>query len=184
MTTATTTAPLATGTWNIDASHSTVGFVVRHMGFSKARGGFNSFEGSIVVADDLASSTADVTIDASSFDSRDEGRDAHVKSGDFLDVDNHPNLTFRATDVRHVEGNEYVVTGDLTIRGVTRSVDLATEYLGTDTDPFGNVKAGFEATTEINREDFGLTWNAALESGGVLVGKKVQIVAEVQAVKA
>jgi polyisoprenoid-binding protein YceI len=184
VTTTTATTPLATGTWTIDPSHSTVGFVVRHLGFSKVRGGFNAFEGTIEVADDLAASTATVRIEADSFDSGDEGRDQHVRSGDFLEVEAHPQLIFVATGVRHVEGSDYVVTGDLTIRGVTQQVELATEYLGTDTDPFGNVKAGFEATTEIEREAFGLTWNAALESGGVLVGKKVQIQLEVQATKA
>ncbi|WP_052664941.1 YceI family protein [Nitriliruptor alkaliphilus] len=180
----TTTTPLATGTWTIDPSHTTVGFVVRHLGFSKVRGGFNTFEGTIEVAEDLAASTAQVTIQADSFDSGDEGRDQHVRAADFLDVDNHPTLTFVTTGIRHEGGSAYVVTGDLTIRGVTQQVDLATEFLGTDTDPFGNVKAGFEATTEIDREAFGLTWNAALESGGVLVGKKVQIVLEVQATRA
>lgn len=182
--TTTTTTPLATGTWNIDPSHSTVGFVVRHLGFSKVRGGFNVFEGTIEVADDLAASSAHITIQTDSFDSRDEGRDQHVRSADFLDAETHPTLTFVASEVTHVSGSDYVITGDLTIRGVTQKVELATEYLGTDTDPFGNTKAGFEATTEVDREAFGLTWNAALESGGVLVGRKVQINLEIQATKA
>jgi polyisoprenoid-binding protein YceI len=184
MSTTTTTAPLATGVWNLDPSHSTIGFVVRHLGFSKVRGTFGSFEGVVTVADEVEASAAEVTIHADSFESGDEGRDGHVKSGDFLDVEQFPTLTFVATGVRHVEGDEYVVVGDLTIRGTTRSVELQAEYLGTDTDPFGNVKAGFEATTEIDREEFGLTWNATLESGGLLVGKKVQIVLEVQLDKA
>ena len=176
-------APLTTGTWNIDASHSSVGFVVRHLGFSKLRGAFNVFEGTIEVADDLRASHVEVTIQADSFDSRDGGRDQHVRSADFLDVETHPTLTFVATDVRE-EGDHYVVVGDLTIRGVTREVELETEFLGVDTDPFGQLKVGLEATTEIDRDAFGLTWNATLESGGVLVGKKVQIVLEIQATKA
>lgn len=183
----TTTVPStlpATGTWSIDASHSTVGFTVRHLGFSKVRGGFTDFEGTIVVAEDVAGSTADVTIQAASFDSADTSRDEHVRSADFLDVETHPTLTFRATDVKHVDGPRYIVSGELTIRGTTQPVDLDVEYLGSDTDPFGNQKAGFEATTEIDREAFGLTWNAALESGGVLVGKKVAIELIVQATKA
>lgn len=185
MTTTTTAATLpATGTWTIDPSHSRVGFAVRHLGFSKVRGGFTRFEGTITVAEDLTASSADVTIDAASFDSADEGRDAHVRSADFLDVDNHPTLTFVATGVRHVEDDRYVVAGDLTIRGVTQRVDLDTSYLGSDVDPFGNTKAAFEATTQIDREAFGLTWNAALESGGVLVGKKVTVELEIQVVKA
>ncbi len=182
MTTAVTT-PLTTGTWDVDPSHSTVGFTVRHLGFSKVRGGFSSYEGTVVVGEDLASSKAEVTIQADSFFSGDEGRDEHVRSADFLDVDNFPTLTFATTGVAHQGGNEYVLTGDLTIHGITQQVALDTEFLGEDVDPFGNVKAGFEATTEIEREDFGLTWNAALESGGLLVGKKVTITLEVQLTK-
>ncbi len=184
MSTATTTAPLTTGTWTLDPSHSTVGFVVRHLGFSKVRGGFAEFEGSVNVAEDVTASSGSVTIQANSFESGDEGRDGHVRGEDFLDADTHPTLTFTVNDVRPVSGDQYVVAGDLTIRGVTQRVELDTEFLGVDTDPFGNVKAGFEATTEIDREAFGLTWNAALESGGLLVGKTVQIVLEVQLNKA
>ncbi|MTV25218.1 YceI family protein [Nitriliruptoraceae bacterium ZYF776] len=184
MTTTSTAVRPEVGTWTIDASHSRVGFTVRHLGFSKVRGAFKSFEGTITVAEDVASSKAEVTIQADSFDSGDEGRDGHVRGEDFLDVEKFPTLTFVVTDVRHVEGNEYVVAGDLTIRGVTKPVELATEFLGSDVDPFGNTKAAFEATTEIDREAFGLTWNAALESGGVLVGKKVTIELEVQATRA
>ena len=175
--------PLTTGEWTLDPSHSTVGFVVRHLGFSKVRGGFNALDGTITVAEDLAACTAEVTIQAASFDSGDEGRDQHVRGGDFLDVETFPTLTFVVSEVR-TDGDHYLVVGDLTIRGVTKQVELSTEFLGTDTDPFGQVRAGFEATTEIDREDFGLTWNARLESGGVLVGKKVQILLEIQATKA
>jgi polyisoprenoid-binding protein YceI len=184
MTTATITAPLATGTWVLDPSHTTVGFTVRHLGFSKVRGQFGDVEGSVNVAEEVTASSGSVTIKTASFASGDEGRDGHVRSEDFLDVENHPTMTFTIVDVRPVAGNDYVVVGDLTIRGVTQRVELATEYLSSDTDPFGNVKAGFEASTEIDREDFGLTWNAALESGGLLVGKTVQILLEVQLNKA
>lgn len=176
--------PLSTGTWELDPSHSTVGFTVRHLGFSKVRGGFSDYQGTVVVGDELADSKAEVTIQAASFFSGDEGRDEHVRGEDFLDVEQHPTLTFVTTGVRHVAGDEYVIVGDLTIRGVTQQVELATEFLGEDVDPFGNTKAGFEASTEIDREAFGLTWNAALESGGVLVGKKVTINLEVQLTKA
>lgn len=174
--------PLPTGTWNIDPSHSTIGFTVRHLGFSKVRGSFKEFEGTVTVADSLDASTATATIQAASFDSGDAGRDDHVRSGDFLDAESFPTLTFVATDAKQV-GDDYVVTGDLTVRDVTKPVELKVEYLGADTDPFGNEKAGFEATTEIDREEFGLTWNAALESGGVLVGKKVTIDLFVQVTK-
>ncbi len=184
MTDTMTIAPLSTGTWAVDPSHSTVGFVVRHLGFSKVRGGFASFEGTVDVAEDVTASSASITIDAASFESGDDDRDGHVKSADFLDVDTHPTLTFEVTDIRPEGGQRYTISGELTIRGVTRRVELDTEFLGVDTDPFGNVKAGFEASTEINREDFGLTWNATLESGGLLVGKTVQILLEVQLNKA
>jgi polyisoprenoid-binding protein YceI len=170
-----------TGTWTIDPSHSTVGFTVRHMGFSKVRGGFNRYEGTIVVADDLVSSSAEVTIQAASFDSGDDNRDQHVRGDDFLDVDRFPTLTFIATDAKHVSGDDYLVSGDLTIRDTTRPIELEVTYLGSDTDPMsGGAKAGLEATTEIDREAFGLTWNAALESGGVLVGKQVAVNLEIE----
>ena len=175
-----TIAPLSTGTWVLDPSHSTVGFVVRHLGFSKVRGSFASFQGTVDVAEDVTDSSASIAIDAASFESGDDDRDGHVKSADFLDVDTYPTLSFEVTDIRPEGGQRYTVAGELTIRDVTRRVELDTEFLGVDTDPFGNVKAGFEASTEINREDFGLTWNATLESGGLLVGKSVQILLEVQ----
>lgn len=176
----TLTAPVQTGTWTLDPSHSTVGFVVRHLGFSKVRGGFTRFEGSLEVAEDVTATTGSVTIHADSFDSDDADRDGHVKSADFLDVETHPTLDFTIAEVRPRGEDRYTVAGDLTILGVTKRVELDAEFLGVDTDPFGNVKAGVEATTEINREDFGLTWNATLESGGLLVGKTVQIVLELQ----
>jgi len=180
MTTSTKTLP-ATGTWTIDPSHSEVSFKVRHLGISKTRGRFGSFRGDIVVADQPEDSRVAVEIDAASIDTKDEGRDTHLRSGDFFDADSFPTLTFVTTGVE-AQGDRWVVTGDLTIRGVTRPVVLDTEIVGLVTDPWGNDRVGFQASAEVNREDFGLTWNAALETGGLLVGKTVQIDLEVEAV--
>jgi polyisoprenoid-binding protein YceI len=181
--TMTTNLP-ATGTWTIDPAHTTVGFSVRHLGFSKVRGRFTSFEGQVEVGDDPASSHATVTIDAASFDSSSPDRDAHIRSADFLDADQFPHLTFQSTGVRHVGDDRYVVTGDLTIRGVTHAVELDTVYHGLAQDPWGGTRASFTATTQIDREAWGLTWNQALETGGVLVSKTVTIELEVQVVQA
>lgn len=172
----------ATGTWTIDPAHTTAGFSVRHLVAAKVRGSFKALSGTINVADAPEASSVDVTIDAASFDSGDSDRDNHVRSADFLDVENHPSLEFASTAVRPVAGG-YEVDGDLTIRGVTRSVTLAMQYAGVMADPWGNEKAIFSATTTIDREEFGLTWNAPLQAGGWLVGKRVDIEIEVQAAK-
>ena len=167
------------GTWVVDPSHSTVGFVARHLMVSKVRGRFTSFEGTVVVADAVEDSTVSVTIQAASFTTGDEQRDGHVLSADFLDVENHPTLTFEASSPRR-DGGDWVLPGQLTIRGVTRPVELEVEALGVITDPWGNPKAALTATGEIDREEFGITWNAALEAGGVLVGPKVRLEIDVQ----
>ena len=179
-TTQTRTLP-AVGTWTIDASHSEVGFSVRHLGISKTRGRFGSFRGDIVVAEQPEQSRVTVEIDAESIDTKDAGRDEHLRSADFFGVEEHPTLTFVTTGVA-AAGDRWKVTGDLTIAGVTRPVVLDTEVTGLVTDPWGNERVAFSASTEINREDFGLTWNAALETGGFLVGKTVKIDIEVEAV--
>ena len=173
----------APGTYPIDASHSVVEFVVRHLGLAKVRGRFNEFEGTIVVAEDIADSRVDVSIRAATIDTRDEGRDTHLRSGDFLDVEKHATLEFHSTGVRQQGGN-WIVDGDLTVAGQTRPVTLEVEFEGTATDPWGNDRVGFSATTKINREDFGLTWNQALETGGWLVGKEIKIELSVEGVKA
>jgi polyisoprenoid-binding protein YceI len=181
MSTTTTQALPTTGTWSIDPSHSEVGFTVRHLGISKTRGRFGTFAGDIVVAERPEDSRVSVTIDPNSVDTKDAGRDEHLRSADFFSVTEHPEWTFVTTAVTPA-GGRWSVTGDLTIAGVTRSVVLDTEVTGVVTDPWGNDRVGFVASTEVNREDFGLTWNAALETGGVLVGKKVKIDLEVEAV--
>jgi polyisoprenoid-binding protein YceI len=183
MSTTTQTLP-ATGTWTIDASHSEVGFSVRHLGISKTRGRFGAFTGTLDVnADEPSKSSVAVEIDAASIDTKDAGRDEHLRGEDFFAVEQFPTVSFRSTSVRG-EGTDWVVEGELTIRGVTRPVTLETELVGLQKDPWGNDRVGFAATTEVNREDFGLTWNAALETGGVLVGKTVKIHLDIEAIKA
>lgn len=172
----------APGTYDIDAGHSYVGFAVKHFGLSKVKGEFQKFAGTVTIGDEPTASSVSVTIDASSFNSRDEQRDGHVRSADFLDVDNHPELTFTSTGVRQ-DGDDWVVTGDLTVHGVTRPVELETEFEGAIDDPYGMERIAFSATTEIDRTDFGLTWNQALEGGGLVVGKSVKITIDVEAVR-
>jgi polyisoprenoid-binding protein YceI len=150
---------------------------------SKVRGSFGSFAGTITIADDLLASKVEATVEVASVTTRDSGRDEHLRSGDFFDLEQFPTWSLVSTGLR-ADGDDYVMTADLTIKGVTRPVEFEVEFEGMATDPWGNVKAGFEAKTEINRTDFGLTWNAALEAGGVLVGEKVKIELDIQAVKA
>lgn len=183
-TTATTALPagLTTGTWAIDASHSEAGFTVRHAGISKVRGKVAITEGSVTVGETLADTSVTATLDPSTVSTGDAGRDGHLKSGDFFDVEAFGAWTFVSTEVRN-DGGEYVIAGDLTIHGVTQPVELATEFAGTAVDPFGNTRAGFEASVTISRKDFGLTWNAALEAGGVLVSDKVVIALDISAIR-
>lgn len=169
--------------WSIDTSHSELSFSVRHMMFAKVRGSFLRWTGS-VDADDagvLRGVGAEVQID--SIDTREAGRDAHLKSADFFDAANHPVMSFRSTGVSGDTSGRFQIAGELTIRGTTRAVSLDAEYTGGGKDPWGNVRRGYRATTRINRTDFGLNWNAALELGGVLVGEEVDIAVEVEVVK-
>ena len=163
-------------TWEIDPSHSEVLFSVKHAMITTVRGHFNVISGQLHIDEaNPANSWVDAQADATSVDTRDERRDGHLKSPDFFDVQNHPTLTFKSTSVEPTGGNEYNVVGDLTIRGVTKPVVFKAEYSGQMKDAFGNMRAGLSAKTKINREDWGLTWNAALEAGGVLVSKDVTI---------
>lgn len=170
------------GSYAIDPSHSAVEFVVRHLGLAKVRGRFATFEGAIAVAEDVTDSRVDVTMQAGSIDTGEADRDGHLRSGDFLDVETHPTLEFHSTGVRQ-DGDRWLVDGDLTITGTSRPVTLEVEFEGGARDPWGYERVGFNAETRINREDFGLTWNQALETGGWLVGKEVRIELTVQAVK-
>jgi polyisoprenoid-binding protein YceI len=171
------------GLWEIDPAHSSVEAVARHMMVTKVRGRFKSFSGTISVGDTPEESSADVTIDAGSIDTDEPSRDEHLRSGDFLDVANHPTLDFAGRSVRHLEGPRYEVEGYLTIRGVTRPVTLDVEYLGKSTDPWGQERALFSARAQLDREQFGITWNQALEAGGVLVSRKLGVEIEVSAVR-
>jgi polyisoprenoid-binding protein YceI len=176
---------MATQTWNIDTSHSGVHFSVRHMVVSKVRGAFGDWQATLLFDEENPSaSKVSARIKATSIDTREPKRDGHLRSSDFFDVEQHPELVFESTKVEKSGEGAYRITGDLTIRGVTREVVLDTEFLGRGKDPWGQERLGFQASTAINRKDFGLTWNQALEAGGVLVGEKVEISLDVQAVKA
>jgi polyisoprenoid-binding protein YceI len=169
------------GTWDIDPVHSHVGFVARHLMVSKVRGNFTTFEGQIVTTANALESSAVATIDTTSLATNNAQRDEDVKGENFLDVANYPTMTYKSTAIRQ-EGDIYVVTGDLTIKGVTRPVELTVEVNGFGPDPFGGTRAGFSASGEINRNDYGITANMALPTGGVVVSEKIQLTLEVEAV--
>jgi polyisoprenoid-binding protein YceI len=174
-----------TNTWNIDATHSGINFSIRHMVFSKVRGRFAKYTGAIQLDDsDPSKSWVEVTIDAASIDTGTPQRDTHLRSKDFFDVETFPELRFKSTRVEDIGGGRLRVIGDLTIRDITREVVLDAEPSGRGMDPWGNERLGFAAKTSIERKDFGLTWNQLLEAGGVLVGDKVEIELDVQAVNA
>ena len=168
--------------WEIDPAHTNVSFITRHLMLAKVRGGFRDFAGTFHVGEAPEDSWVEITIDAASIDTGLPVRDDHLRSPDFLDVRNHPHLSFRSTRLERQDEGSFKMTGDLTIRGVTRPVTLDLHYLGAARDPCGTLKAAFEAKAQINREDFGLTWNRALESGGLLVDRHVNLEIEAQAV--
>ena len=172
----------APGTWAIDAAHSSVNFKVRHLGLAKTRGRFTAFGGSVEVGDRPEDTAVEVSIETASVDTHESARDDHLRSADFFDVANHPTMTFRSTGVRGA-GSDWVLDGELTIVGITRPVSLEVEYDGVSGDPWGGSRAGFTAKTVVNREDWGLTWNAALETGGFLVGKTVTIELDVELIR-
>src|SRR5665213_3093478 len=171
----------AVGTYDIDVSHTRVGFAVRHMAVSKVRGEFQEFAGTLELAQNPVDSKIEVTIQAGSVDTHDENRDNHLRTSDFFDTEHHPVWTFTSTAIRPVTATEWHVDGDLTIRGVTRQVTLDATLEGVVQDPYGMHRVGFSATTSIIRDDFGVSFNAALEAGGMVVGKKVDIDLEVEA---
>lgn len=172
-----------TGTWVIDPSHSSIAFSARHAMVAKVRGTFGEFTGSFTLdGANPAASRAEFEAQTASIDTRNPDRDAHLKSADFLDVENFPTLTFTSTSVTGT-GDSFVVTGDITIHGITKSIPVNFELLGVSTDPWGGIRIGFEGNAEISRKEFDLTWNAALETGGVLVGDTIKINLDVEAVK-
>lgn len=168
-----------TGTWVLDPSHSEVTFSVRHMMISKVRGTFGVKSATIVAPENPLEATVEASVDVTSVDTKDEGRDQHLRSAEFFDIETYPTMDFRSTGVR-IEKGDFLVDGDLTIRGITKPATFSLDFGGFGTDPWGNYKAGATAKTVINREDFDLTWNAALETGGVLVGKDVTIELDLQ----
>ncbi|UYO98339.1 YceI family protein [Microbacterium sp. M28] len=167
------------GTWVLDPAHSEVTFSVRHMMISKVRGTFGMKSATLVAPENPLDAKVTASVDVASVDTKDEGRDTHLRSADFFDAENHPTMEFVSTGAR-LEDGDFLVDGDLTIRGTTKPVTFALDFGGFGVDPWGNYKAGASATTTINREDFGLTWNAALETGGVLVGKDITINLDLQ----
>ncbi|GAA1731649.1 YceI family protein [Microbacterium paludicola] len=167
------------GTYVIDPAHSEVGFTVRHMMISKVKGAFHVIEGTIVAPENPLEAKVTAKADVASINTKDEGRDQHLRSADFFDAENHPTIEFVSTGVREQDG-EFLVDGDLTIKGITKPVTFTVEFGGFGVDPWGNYKAGATGSTKIDREEFGLTWNAALETGGVLVGKDVTITIDLQ----
>jgi polyisoprenoid-binding protein YceI len=178
MTATATLNALTAGTWAIDPTHTEVGFVARHLMVSKVRGSFTDVSGTVDVAEDVTDSVANVVIKTASVNTGTADRDAHLKSADFFDAETYPDMTFVSTGF---DGE--TLTGDLTIKDVTKPVTLDVEFNGVATDPWGNEKAGFEATADINRTDWNLNWNAALEKGGVLVSEKIKLVLDVQLAK-
>jgi polyisoprenoid-binding protein YceI len=186
MTTMTTSADLArlSGSYALDPAHTRIGFVARHAMVTKVRGAFNEFEGTAVLdGADPTRSSASVTIKAASIDTRNATRDEHLRSNDFLAMEEFPEITFVSTAVRQTGDAEFELTGDLTIRGVTTPVTIPFTFEGAATDPFGNLRVGFEGSVTVNRKDYGITWNAALEAGGVLVSDKVTLEFEISAIK-
>ncbi len=169
------------GDWVFDTPHTNVMFVARYAMLTKVRGHFQTFEGTVHVAEKPEDSWVELTIDGSSITTDNDTRDTHLRSGDFLDLENHPTISFKSTKVELLGDNQLLVTGDLTIRGVTREVVMDAEYVGVGKDAYGRTRVAFSARTEIERDDWGVSWNMALETGGLLVGKRVQIELEVQA---
>ncbi|MBM7691270.1 polyisoprenoid-binding protein YceI [Peribacillus deserti] len=171
--------------WALDPTHSSVDFSVKHMMFAKVNGSFNKFD-AVIEADpaDLTSADIEFTIDAASIDTRNDDRDVHLRSADFFDTENYPSITFKSNEITKTSENEYSVAGVLTVHGVTRPETFTVTFEGQGKDPWGNEKAGFSVEGKIKRSDFGLTWNAALETGGVLVGDQINISLQIQAAKA
>ncbi len=182
MTTSTATAVPA-GTFSIDPVHSRVGFAVRHLGIATVRGHFGSFEGSFEIGDELDSAKVYGSVEAASVDTQEQQRDDHLRSADFFDVERFPRIEFESREIRPLDEDSFEIVGDLTMHGVTREISLSAEILGTESDPWGNERVGVEARGELNRKDYGMTFNQVLGSGNVLVSDKVKLVLEASVVK-
>lgn len=179
-----TTVTSAVRTYSVDASHSRLGFIVRHMGFSKVRGSFEGFTGAVRLdPSDLTTLEAEAAVEADTITTNEPKRDAHLRSADFFEVETYPTITFESTGVKDVDGDRFTLVGDFTMHGVTRPIELTGVVVGQGKDPWGGTRISIEARTKINRKDFGLNWNAVLEAGGVLVSESVEIELEIQAVE-
>lgn len=178
-----TLSALTPGTWNVDPTHSSLEFTVRHLMISKVTGRFTDFAGTVTVAADPLQSSVEAIVQTASITTHDDGRDGHLRSGDFFAVDEHPQMRLVSTGIER-DGDDYVLHTHLTIRGVTKPVDWELEFEGVATDPWGAVRAGFSAEAEVSRKEWGLEWNAALETGGVVVGDKVKLSLAIEAVRA
>jgi polyisoprenoid-binding protein YceI len=174
---------LTPGVWNVDGAHSSVGFVARHLMITKVRGRFAEVTGTLTIAADPLSSSVVAEAKTASITTGDDGRDTHLKSPDFFDAETYPTLSFRSTSIRE-SGSDYLLVADVTIKGVTRSVSFDLEFEGVEKDPWGGTRASFTASADVNRKDWGLEWNVALETGGMLVSEKVRLELEIQTVKA
>jgi polyisoprenoid-binding protein YceI len=181
MTEATTIPGWVAGTWVIDPIHSEVGFSVRHLMLSRVRGRFEKFEGEIVTTDDILETRATITVDLNSIDTGNADRDNDLRSANYFEVDKYPTMTYRSTSIK-AEGDHFVAEGDLTVKGTSRSVPLQVEFNGISPDPWGGTRAGLSATGEINRKDFGLTFDMPMEGGGLVVGDRIKLELEIEAV--
>ena len=174
---------LTPGTWNIDRTHSTVGFMARHLMITKVRGRFTDLAGAITVASDPLQSKIEATVQVNSVSTGDEKRDGHLKSGDFFELEKYPTMTFVSTDIV-AKGGDYALTGDLTVKGITKPVTFDLEFDGVAADPWGGTRASFSATTDVLRSDWGVEFNMVLEAGGVMISDKIQLTLDIQAVRA
>ena len=180
----TTDLSTLTGDYTLDPAHTRFGFVARHAMVTKVRGSFNEFEGKAHFdASDPSKSSVEVTIQTASIDTRNADRDTHLRSNDFFAMDEYPEITFKSTALKVLDGTHSQLTGDLTIKGVSRPITLDVEFTGAATDPYGNSRLGFEGSVRINRKDWGVNWNAALEAGGVMVSEEITLEIEVSAIK-
>ena len=179
----TTTTIVPTGTWTADTAHSTIGFSVKHLGIATVRGSFGEFEGTLDIGDDLSSAKVKGSAKVDSIDTSEPQRDAHLKSADFFDAENHPELTFESTSVREIDGETFEITGDLTMHGVTKPITLKAEVQGTETDPWGNERVGLEITGKLDRSDWDMKFNQALGSGNLMVSDTVKLALDISAVK-
>ena len=183
MSTSVITTTVPTGAWSVDPAHSKVGFAVKHMGIATVRGEFTDFEGVMEIGDDLSTAKIRGTVKAASIDTNEPQRDAHLRSADFFDADAYPEIAFESTRIEAIDDDTFRITGDLTMNGVTNEIVLTAEVNGVDVDPYGNEKVGLEVTGQLNRGDYGMTFNQALGSGNMLVADKVRLALDISAAK-